>query len=81
MQVWLRFFVGTPRRFLTTAGVLVIIFGLFEPQVVGDAVRNLLTALFNAVMPFVQPVLILGFIILGLGVMIRNVWRKGGSKK
>jgi hypothetical protein len=45
MNIWVRFFVGTPQRFLGTLGGLVVIWELVAPQMVGSAVNALLMAL------------------------------------
>jgi len=79
MNQWFRFFLGTPQRFLATLGALTVIYGLIFPQVVGRAVSNLLTELFGAVAPFVQPVLTLMVVLIGVGIMVRKVWHSGGK--
>ncbi|MGH7175468.1 MAG: hypothetical protein ACREGR_03875 [Minisyncoccia bacterium] len=80
MNVWIRFFIGTPRRFLATCGGLIVIFGLIAPQAMGEAVRALLVALAQAVAPFIQPLLTLGIIFIGLGFALRGVWKRGSKK-
>ena len=76
-----QFFLGTPRRLLSTLAGLAILFGLFFPEIVGNAIRALLTAVFCAVAPFIQPVLVLMVVIIGLGVILRGVWRpRGGGR-
>ena len=80
MAAWFRFFLGTPRRFLLTFLGLATIYGLFRPELVASAVGNLLAALINVLTPFVQPVLALGVAFIGLGIILRLVWRKGGKK-
>ncbi len=77
MQQWIRFFIGTPQRFLGTLGGLTVMFGLFFPRVVGSAVHDLIAALMEAIAPFVQPLLTLGVICLGLGILLRAVFRRG----
>jgi len=81
-MAWFRFFLGTPRRFLTTAGGAAIIFGFFRPDLVAGAVSGLLTALMGAIAPLIQPIMTLMIVFIGLGVILRSVWpRKKGGKK
>jgi hypothetical protein len=76
MDQWIRFFLGTPQRFLATAAGLAAIYGLFAPETVGNAVHALLQALLMAVLPFVEPLLTLAVIVLGFSIMLRGLWRR-----
>jgi hypothetical protein len=64
MRHWFAFFLGTPRRFLATVGVLLGIFAAFRPDVVQQGVTNALNGLFGALTPFVQPAL--EIVVIGL---------------
>jgi len=76
MRHWLRFFVGSPQRFLITLAGLAFIFGLFRPDLIQQAIYNLFNAVLAAVMPFVAPLLTLGIVCVGLGLILRGVWRR-----
>ena len=77
---WVRFFVGTPRRFLATMVVPMMIFAYFRPDIIQTSLHNLLEALLLAVAPFVEPLMVLAVVCIGLGMMLRGVW-SGGKKK
>lgn len=81
MQRWLGFFLGTPQRFLTTVCGITLILGLFNPDKVERALYGLLQAISNAIAPFIEPVLTLAFMAIGIGLILRSVWRKGGGGK
>lgn len=80
MEPWVRFFLGTPRRFLGTLGGLTAMFGLFFPEVVGAAVHNLFVALIQAILPLVQPLLVIGFALFGIKVIISGIFPKKKKK-
>ena len=44
---WFRYFLGTPQRLLSTTVVVVIIYALFNPERVADAVNRIFGALFG----------------------------------
>lgn len=71
MREWIRFFIGTPQRFLVTlAGVLFLFWALF-PDTVNRAVQ-----------PLVNPLLQFAVVILAFGIIARvgmNLMR--GPKK
>ena len=73
---WVRFFVGTPQRFLATMVVPLLVFAYFRPDIIQTAIFNLVNAVLSAVAPFVQPLLTLALVFFGLAIMIRAVWRR-----
>lgn len=75
MRSWIRFFLGTPRRFLWTMSVPGAVFAYYRPDVVQQAVFNLLNAVFAGVAPFFGPLLMLGIIWFGFKMIL------GGFKK
>jgi hypothetical protein len=81
MNQWIRFFVGTPQRLLMTLGGLIVAYGLVNPVGVGQAVNALLMQLALAIAPFVQPLLTLGVVCIGFGIVWRGVFPKKGGKK
>ncbi|MCX6786370.1 MAG: hypothetical protein NTU85_00920 [Candidatus Kaiserbacteria bacterium] len=71
----MRFFLGTPRRLLATLGGFTFFYGLAFPQKLGAALNEL----FYALEPLFKAALLLGVVFIGLGVMLKGVWRKGGK--
>ena len=76
-MAYLRFFFGTPQRFLCTLGGVAVVFGLLFPRELGAALNDLLVAL----MPLVQAVMVLMVVLIGLGIMVKKSWgnNKGGK--
>jgi len=81
MRQWIRFFIGTPQRFLATLSVLAILYGMHNPQEMETSVSNLLDGLARAIHPFVLPTLGLMAALVGLGVLVRLAWRGGGGRQ
>ena len=74
MRAWIRFFLGTPQRFLWTLGVLGILTVIVFPGLLGLAAGRLQIAvvqMFGELSPLVGPLLYLGILLLGL----RFFWR------
>jgi hypothetical protein len=76
MGHWFSFFAGTPQRFLGTVAGLAALYGLFNPDGVGQAVHALLQVLLLAIAPFMEPLLTLGVIIIGFSIALRGLWRR-----
>jgi hypothetical protein len=55
MEIWFRFFLGTPQRFLATLGVVGLISVLLDPSLLSLAVERFIIAL----SPLFQPVIAL----------------------
>jgi hypothetical protein len=73
MQPWIRFFVGTPRRFCITAGVIFVALVAIFPEAGERAIQNILSAFFGAIVPFERPAIGLFFIILAFAVLFGKV--------
>lgn len=73
---WVRFFIGTPRRLLATMVVPLMVFAYFRPDIIQTSLFNLLSAVLNGITPFLQPLLTLAIVFIGLGIMLRAVWRR-----
>ena len=74
MRAWFRFFLGTPRRFLWTLGVLGVIAVVLNPGILGWLAGRLQVALVQTLgelSPLLGSGLYLGIILLGL----RFFWR------
>ena len=71
MDVWVRFFLGTPRRFCTTAIALALVVVIFNPCLLSLAVARLLTAL----MPVTGPAMMVVIIVVALRMI------GGGGRK
>jgi hypothetical protein len=76
MDHWIRFFFGTPQRFLGTLAGLAATYGLFQPDAVGSAIQALLQAVLMAIAPFLEPLMTLAVIVLGFGIAFRGVFRR-----
>jgi len=74
MGAWFRFFLGTPRRFLWTFGILGILTVVLNPEILGWLAGRFQVALvqmLGELSPLLGPVLYLGIILLGF----RFFWR------
>lgn len=71
MQQWVRFFLGTPRRFLTTLGFLCLIGVLVEPGLLGKACTRLMIE----IQPVLGPALQLGIIVAIVVFMLKAALR------
>ncbi len=69
MNQWFGFFVGTPKRLLTTITVIALACATVRPDVVQTALNNLMTAIFAALTPFLGPALQLA-LIAGVGIWV-----------
>jgi len=79
MGAWIRFFIGTPKRFLASLVGAGFVFGLFRPDLIQQAVYDLFQAVLTAITPFIEPLLTLGIVFIGLGIILRVLF--GGKKK
>lgn len=66
MNQWVRFFFGTPRRFVTTLAVIGMIVVLFEPGLLRLAAERLVAEL----SPLLGPVLAIVIVFAGLRLII-----------
>ncbi len=72
MGNWIRFFVGTPRRFLATAAVLGLIAVMINPGLLRTAVERLLVE----VSPLLGPVISLIIVIGALRIIFSGFFRR-----
>jgi hypothetical protein len=76
MSAWIRFFVGTPKRFMwTVAGLFVLTAALF-PDLAQRALFNVLNAFFGAIAPLEGPLLTLAIVVFGLYIMFKPYRKK-----
>jgi hypothetical protein len=64
---WLRFFLGSPRRFLLTLAGLFILVAMAAPQVAALALSNVLNAFIAAVGPSAGP-------LLAIAIAVWAIW-------
>jgi hypothetical protein len=84
---WAAFFLGTPRRLLTSAGLALVAFGVMNPDAAGQVAGRGANALglavgrtIQAAGPAIENLLVLGVMLFGLRVMIWG-WPGKGKKK
>ena len=65
---WFRYFLGTPRRFLTTLAGIGLITVMINPGILTTAVENLVAAL----MPLLGPALAVVIVFAGLRMILRG---------
>jgi hypothetical protein len=80
-QHWVRFFVGTPPRFLITALGLLVIFAAMRPDLAQQGVTNALNAIFGSIAPFFQPALMIVIIGFGFYFLLKAFRGSSGKKK
>lgn len=79
---WIRFFFGTPVRFLTTAIVTVVLtlISVFFPGAIHKALLGLATEVFGAaayiVAPLIYPLAVILLILLGYKTMFSGIRKK-----
>jgi hypothetical protein len=71
MNAWVHFFVGTPKRFLTTAAALIVLFAMVAPELARRAFSNALYAFFGAVNHLMEPLLMLLIVIAGYWLIFK----------
>jgi hypothetical protein len=77
MRCVLNILFGSERRIQVTLIVFLslLIVHLLNP----GAIRSALAGLWCELEPFISAMLVYGFIALGLGIMVRAAWRRGGK--
>ena len=81
MNQFLSAFLGTPKRaFWTIIGIMVII-GMFRPDIIEVALTKLLSAVIRAADPFIVPLFALGIALLGLRMIFHGIFGKKSEKK
>jgi formate-dependent nitrite reductase membrane component NrfD len=75
MRIWLRFFLGSPSRFLGTVVGIGIAICLINPVLFERALNQAMGAIIAAVQPLVGPALAVVIVLAGLRKML------GGGKK
>lgn len=68
MGNWFRFFLGTPRRFLTTFAGIGLIVVMINPGILETAVNRFVAAL----MPLLAPALAIVIVFAGLRMILRG---------
>ena len=81
---WFSFFLGTPRRFLSTLAVVGLVFGIFFPEIAVGGLKTLVFGVWNEVLaPLVQTVFpfvaTVAVMYLGFRMILRGV--SGGGRK
>lgn len=74
MRIWLRFFLGSPSRFLGTVVGIGIAVCLVEPSLFEMALNRAMGAVITAVQPLIGPALAVIIVLAGLRKML------GGKK-
>jgi hypothetical protein len=80
MGRWVRFFVGTPQRFLVTLAAIGGLYSVAHPGWLGGVVRQLGGELMFAVNPLIEPAFRLAILVAGFVWIVRAPFRKGGKK-
>lgn len=75
MRQWVRFFVGTPQRFLATLAGIGLIVVVINPLLLAIAVGNLLVA----VSPLLGPALTILIVLAGIRIILGSFG--GGGKR
>lgn len=68
-NAWFKFFLGSPKRFLASAIVLLIIIAMLNPSLAD----RLMVRAFDSTLYVMQPVLILAFIVY----LVKSIFSKG----
>ena len=68
MGVWIRYFIGTPRRFTVTAIVVAVVTVIFNPSILVIAINRLVAA----IMPLLGPALVVLIVFAGLRMIVRG---------
>ena len=72
MGKWIKYFFGTPRRFLMTASVPAAVLAYYRPDVLQQAVFNLLDAVLSAATPFTGPLFLILLLIWGFKFIFKG---------
>lgn len=72
MREYLRFFLGTPRRFLATLGGIMLIICMVNPALLPGALAALVSALLAGLSPLLGPVMALLILFFGLRMIFRG---------
>lgn len=75
MRNWIRFFVGTPQRFLGTLAALAVVVVVVEPSLL----NVIASRLFQAVSPLLGPLIQVGILVFALRIIFRGFC--GGGKR
>jgi len=70
MRNWIRFFLGTPQRFLGTAVGLLVLSAIADPSIPVHVFNSLSTAFMPLVEPVLRIVLTVGIIWVGIRIII-----------
>lgn len=81
MREWIRFFVGTPRRFLTTMTVLCLIGVLIRPGLLRTAVERFVVETSPLIHSLLGPLLAILIVIFGMRVVWSSIIGGGGKKR
>jgi len=81
---WVSFFLGTPKRFLITASVIIFVLAAIFPDVARQMISNALYAVLSAVAPYTGQLAMLAIAVGGLWIIIHPFLpkkkKKGGGK-
>ena len=75
-ESWIRFFAGTPKRFLWTCIGLFILFAMIAPNLAAIALANVLNAFIIAFGPSAGPLLSIAIAVGGIWLMLRTIFPK-----
>lgn len=73
MNIWIRFFLGTPKRFLGTCAGLAILAAIIEPSLLQVVAERLM----NAFGPLFGPLLQLAIVLFGFKVVFSGFCGRG----
>ena len=77
MRQWVRFFLGTPQRFLATLAGIGLIVVIFNPLLLAVAVNSLL----EAINPLLGPVLAILIVLAGIRIILGSFGGGGRGRR
>jgi hypothetical protein len=80
LAVWGRFFVGSPRRFLITAGAILLLLFIAAPTTMGNALTFVVMRIWIAFEAPLSAALTMMIMLLGVVVIWRGVFPKKREK-
>lgn len=68
MNIWVKFFIGTPKRFLSTLIGISLVVVMIHPQILYDAVNHFLAA----ISPLLGPALTILIVLTGIKIILKG---------
>ena len=78
---WVSFFLGTPRRFLTTALVVIFVLASIFPDAARQMISNALGAITSATAPYVTQLIMLAIAVGGIYIIVIQPFLPKKKKK